>query len=124
MITSFIWAQIVARSPSSYCDRPDRRRYVSSSCGIRAKIAESVLHAFWFLIMSAGIAFFALVSAVLLDSGSPELVSGSSSVRSEGVFHTLVGAFVFGVGLASVIWSLSSAEPDMQDPYEEDERMR
>lgn len=124
MITSFIWAQIASKHVVTSLDHQDRGRYLRTSVRRRDRVTESLIHAFWFVMISAGIAFFAFVPALLLDSGAAEAVELIKAQRNEELLHTLIGAFAVGIGIASFIWSVSGSGSNLQDFHERDERLR
>ncbi|KZL18042.1 hypothetical protein PsAD2_02776 [Pseudovibrio axinellae] len=126
MITSFIWAQVASRDGFAAQIPVDNRSYLRSARPEKRLLSQSLKHAFWFLLISAGVAFFAIVPALYAELGAVELVE-SNGVRENGsllkerFIDTLVGAFAVGVGFASVIWTFSGPSKDSRDPYERDE---
>ncbi|SDR34138.1 hypothetical protein [Pseudovibrio sp. Tun.PSC04-5.I4] len=129
MITSFIWAQIASRDGSTSQHPVDGGRYVHSSVRQKTTLPQSIMHALWFLLISAGVAFFVVVPTLYAELSSLEVVrvNGVSEVGSlfQGrVIDTLVGAFVVGVGIASIIWTFARPQRDNRDPYEQDERLQ
>lgn len=60
MITSFIWAQIASRDGSVPQIPVDGGRYVRSGDAGKTSLSQGLVHAFWFLMISAGVAFFLL----------------------------------------------------------------
>lgn len=129
MITSFIWAQIASRDGSTSQHPVDGGRYVHASVRQKTTLPQSIIHALWFLLISAGIAFFTVVPIVYIEIASLEVVringvSEAGSLFQGRLIDTLVGAFAVGVGIASVIWTLAGPQRNTRDPYEQDERLR
>ncbi len=129
MITSFVWAQIASRHGSAAQIPVDGGRYVRSTERRKGSFVQSLIHAFWFLTISAGIAFFAIVPILYVELSGVELVYADGLIQASSVFHgrmldTLVGAVVVGVGVTSFIWSFSVPQKGNRDPYDRDERLQ
>ncbi|QUS55016.1 hypothetical protein [Pseudovibrio brasiliensis] len=129
MITSFIWAQIASRDGSASQIPVDGGRYVRSARSEKVTFSQSLMHAFWFLMISAGVAFFTIVPTLYAELAAVEIVKVNGTYEAGSLFKgrfvdTLVGAFAVGIGIASVIWSFSGSPRDNRDPYERDERLQ
>ncbi|WP_208987840.1 hypothetical protein [Pseudovibrio sp. W74] len=129
MITSFIWAQIASRDDSASQIPVDGGRYVRSAGSEKGTFSQSLGHAFWFLMISAGIAFFTIIPTLYAELATVEIVRANGINEAGSLFQgrlidTLVGAFAVGVGIASVIWTFSGSPKDNRDPYDRDERLQ
>ncbi|GHB30344.1 hypothetical protein GCM10007094_18440 [Pseudovibrio japonicus] len=129
MITSFIWAQIASRDGSMSQIPVDGGRYVRSAGLGKTTLSQGLVHAFWFLMISAGVAFFAIIPTLYAELGLVEFVRSNGAYEAGTLFKgrvidTIVGAFAVGVGIASLIWSFAGAPKDSRDPYERDERLQ
>lgn len=129
MITSFIWAQIASRDGSVSHLPVDGGRYVRASSSRKGTFKQGVMHAFWFLLISAGFAFFTLIPTLYSEFSSMEIIRFNGIEESGSLFQgrlidTFVGAIVVGIGVASVIWTFASPQQDNRDPYDRDERLQ
>ncbi len=129
MITSFIWAQIASQDGSASKIPFDGGRYVRSPGSEKVTFFQCLEGAFWFLVISAGIAFFAIMPMLYAELATLEVVRVNGIYEAGSLFQgrlvdALVGAFAVGVGIASVIWTFSGSVKDNRDPYDRDERLQ